>query len=153
MHVYIISSWWLLLSDILYFLLEMFFLRKNWASRYNAVSLLARCAEFTSHEIVSLAFSHDSKYLLAQGGAPDFQLVYFFWEKGKVITSSRTGGCVTEVSFHPKDHDIVCIVGRGIFRMCRLIEGQGELLSDWEIKILEWKLTQHNSQTYHKSYQ
>ena len=94
------------------------------------LSLLARCAEFTSHEIVSLAFSHDSKYLLAQGGPPDFQLVYFFWEKGKVITSSRTGGCVTEVSFHPKDHDIVCIVGRAIFRMCRLIEGQGELLSD-----------------------
>ena len=94
------------------------------------LSLLSRCAEFTSHEIVSLAFSHDSKYLLAQGGPPDFQLVYFFWEKGKVITSSKTGGCVTEVSFHPKDHDIVCIVGRAIFRMCRLIEGQGELLSD-----------------------
>ena len=64
-------------------------------------------------------------YLLAQGGAPDFQLVYFFWEKGKVITSSKTGGWVREVSFHPKDHDVVCIVGKAIFRMCRLIEGQG----------------------------
>ena len=35
-------------------------------------------------QVVSLAFSHDSKYLLAQGGSPDHQLVYFFWEKGKV---------------------------------------------------------------------
>ena len=88
---------------------------------------LLRCAEFKSKEVVSLAFSHDSKYLLAQGGAPDFQLVYFFWEKGKVITTSKTvtssSGWVTEVSFHPKDHDVVCIVGKGIFRLCRLIEG------------------------------
>ena len=30
---------------------------------------------------------------------------------------------VAVISFHPKDHDIVCIVGRGIFRLCRLIEG------------------------------
>ena len=48
---------------------------------------LLRCAEFKSHDVVSLAFSHDSKYILVQGGHPDFQLVYFFWEKGKVITS------------------------------------------------------------------
>ena len=27
---------------------------------------LLRCAEFKSQEVVSLAFSHDSKYLLAQ---------------------------------------------------------------------------------------
>ena len=58
---------------------------------------LLRCAEFRTLEVgwwrmnsmiimqvVSLAFSHDSKYLLAQGGHPDHQLVYFFWEKGKV---------------------------------------------------------------------
>lgn len=30
---------------------------------------------------------------------------------------------VTEVSFHPKDHNIICIVGSGIFKMCRLTEG------------------------------
>ena len=89
---------------------------------------ILRCAEFKSHDVVSLAFSHDSKYLLAQGGAPDYQLVYFFWEKGKVVTTARTvnqslGGSVNSVSFHPKDRDIVCIVGKGIFKMCKLIEG------------------------------
>ena len=87
-----------------------------------------RCAEFKSKEVISLAFSHDSKYLLAQGSEPDFQLVYFFWEKGKVITTSKTvtssAGSVTEVSYNPKDHDVVCIIGKGIFRMCRLIEGK-----------------------------
>ena len=69
-----------------------------------------RCAEFKSQEVISLAFSHDSKYLLAQGGPPDYRfilidgddlpvrdpeslyccsLVYFFWEKNKVITTIK----------------------------------------------------------------
>ena len=34
-----------------------------------------RCAEFVSEQVISLAFSHDSKYLLAQGGAPDFRYI------------------------------------------------------------------------------
>ena len=71
---------------------------------------LLRCAEFRSDQVVSLAFSHDSKYLLVQGGPPEYQLVYFFWEKGKVITSisrlvaqSSAGAVnVKDVSFHPK---------------------------------------------------
>ena len=71
---------------------------------------LLRCAEFRSDHVVSLAFSHDSKYLLVQGGPPEYQLVYFFWEKGKVITSisrlvtqSAAGSVnVKDVSFHPK---------------------------------------------------
>ena len=86
-----------------------------------------RCAEFVSQEVISLAFSHDSKYLLAQGGPPDYSLVYFFWEKNKVITTlknlSTTRNPVTQVSFHPKDRSVVCIVGQGIFKMCRLTEG------------------------------
>lgn len=36
---------------------------------------ILRCAEFASEEVISLAFSHDSKYLLAQGGAPDYRCV------------------------------------------------------------------------------
>lgn len=38
-----------------------------------------------SNEIVSLLFSSDSKYLLTQGGAPDFALIYWSWEKSKVM--------------------------------------------------------------------
>ena len=80
-----------------------------------------RCAEFVSEEVISLAFSHDSKYLLAQGGAPDFSLVYFFWEKNKVITTlknlSTIKNPVTQISFHPKDRSVVCVVGQGIFKV------------------------------------
>ena len=33
-----------------------------------------------------------------------------------LVQVSSASNSVTEVSFHPKDHDVVCIVGRGIFR-------------------------------------
>ena len=39
------------------------------------------CAESVSREFVCLAFSPDSKYLMAQGGGPDWLLCLWTWEK------------------------------------------------------------------------
>ena len=41
--------------------------------------------ELQSNEFVSIAFSPDSKYLLAQAGKPDWQLIYWNWEKSKIM--------------------------------------------------------------------
>ena len=46
--------------------------------------------EVQSTEYVSLAFSPDSKYLVAQGGRPDWTLLYWTWEKSKVMASTKT---------------------------------------------------------------
>ena len=46
--------------------------------------------EMQSQEYVSLAFSPDSKYLIAQGGRPDWTLLYWAWEKGKVMASVKS---------------------------------------------------------------
>ena len=49
-------------------------------------------SELQSTEFVSVAFSPDSKYLLAQAGRPDWQLIYWNWEKSKImakITASQ----------------------------------------------------------------
>lgn len=43
-----------------------------------------------SGEYVSLAFSPDSKYLVAQGGKPDWTLLYWTWEKSKVMATAKT---------------------------------------------------------------
>lgn len=43
-----------------------------------------------STEYVSLAFSPDSKYLVAQGGKPDWTLLYWTWEKSKVLAMTKT---------------------------------------------------------------
>ena len=47
-------------------------------------------AELQAHEYVSVAFSPDSKYLIAQGGGPDWTLVYWGWEKAKLMASLKT---------------------------------------------------------------
>ena len=47
-------------------------------------------AEVTSREYVSLAFSPDSKYLAAQSGDPDYTLLYWTWEKSKVMASIKS---------------------------------------------------------------
>jgi cilia- and flagella-associated protein 57 len=41
-------------------------------------------------EYVSLDFSPDGKVLVAQGGAPDWNLIVWVWEKSKVVASTRT---------------------------------------------------------------
>ena len=54
--------------------------------------LQAVSADVQSKEFVCLAFSPDSKGLLTQGGAPDWTLVYWLWEKAKVGAVSKAGG-------------------------------------------------------------
>jgi WD40 repeat protein len=53
--------------------------------RKNLTSPDVNCTEF-----VSIAFSPDSKYLIAQGGGPDWTLLYWTWEKSKVMASIKT---------------------------------------------------------------
>ena len=49
-------------------------------------------ADVMSKEFVCLAFSPDSKGLLTHGGAPDWTLVYWVWEKAKVGAVSKSSG-------------------------------------------------------------
>ncbi len=55
-------------------------------------------------EITSIAFSSDSKVLAAQGGAPEWNLVVWSWEKSKLLasikTSNATGSPVNQVCPH-----------------------------------------------------
>jgi hypothetical protein len=41
-------------------------------------------------EYVSMSFSADGKMLLAQGGAPEWNLVLWVWEKSKVAATVKT---------------------------------------------------------------
>jgi len=83
-----------------------------------------------SHEIVSLLFSSDSKYLLTQGGAPDYTLIYWSWEKGKIManieikppTGPQINSTVNQVSFNPQDNTQICAIGHGLFKMFRYAE-------------------------------
>ncbi|ESO94501.1 hypothetical protein LOTGIDRAFT_118162 [Lottia gigantea] len=84
--------------------------------------------DIQSGEYVSLAFSPDSKYLVAQGGKPDWTLLYWTWEKSKVMASAKTSNAqntaeVYQISFNPQDNTQLCVVGNGIFKHFRYSEG------------------------------
>ena len=79
-----------------------------------------------SREFVSLAFSPDSKNLLTHGGAPDWSLVYWLWEKAKVgavaKTSNPQNSAIYQCSFNPIDNTVICVTGDGICRFLRITD-------------------------------
>eukprot|EP00964_Phaeocystis_antarctica_P140150 scaffold104937_cov75-Phaeocystis_antarctica.AAC.10 len=87
--------------------------------------LQAVASDVMSREFVCLAFSPDSKGLLTHGGAPDWTLVYWLWEKAKVgavSKSSNAQNAVYQVSFNPVDNMVVCVTGDGICRFLRITD-------------------------------
>lgn len=43
-----------------------------------------------AQEFVCMAFSHDSKFLIGQTGAPEWMLIFWLWEKHKVLATIKT---------------------------------------------------------------
>ncbi|XP_068949908.1 cilia- and flagella-associated protein 57-like [Petaurus breviceps papuanus] len=82
--------------------------------------------DFTVNKFISLAFSPDSKYLVAQTGPPESNLIYLMWEKQKVMAIVRTdiqNNPIYQVSFNPQDNTQICVIGNGIFKLFRYAEG------------------------------
>uniref|UniRef100_A0A2K6FMU8 Cilia and flagella associated protein 57 n=1 Tax=Propithecus coquereli TaxID=379532 RepID=A0A2K6FMU8_PROCO len=82
--------------------------------------------DFLVHKFISMAFSPDSKYLLTQTSPPESNLVYWLWEKQKVMAIVRTdtqNNPVYQVSFNPQDNTQVCVTGHGMFKLLRFAEG------------------------------
>ncbi|XP_078485320.1 cilia- and flagella-associated protein 57 [Ciona intestinalis] len=83
--------------------------------------------DLQTNEFVSLAFSPDSKYLIAQGSRPEWMLVYWAWEKSKIMatmkTTNQSGQPVYQVSFNPQDNTQICVIGNHIFKLFRYAEG------------------------------
>ncbi|XP_054547102.1 cilia- and flagella-associated protein 57 isoform X3 [Talpa occidentalis] len=82
--------------------------------------------DFPVQKFISMAFSPDSKYLLTQTSPPESNLIYWLWEKQKVMAIIRTdvqNNAIYQVSFNPQDNTQVCITGNGIFKLLRFTEG------------------------------
>ncbi|XP_069954050.1 cilia- and flagella-associated protein 57 isoform X2 [Cherax quadricarinatus] len=91
------------------------------------------CGEMTSEKYVAAAFSPDERMVAAQGGAPEWTLVLFLWEKGKVFSVLRLSdmpglGPVASLSYHPEDNGVISVVGERVFKLFRLND---KLLKTW----------------------
>ena len=63
--------------------------------------------------------------LIALGGAPDYKLVYWNWDKMRavaVVSASPTGSAVYQCSFNPEDDAQICVSGNGVFRLFKVTE-------------------------------
>uniref|UniRef100_A0A8C2YJP5 Cilia and flagella associated protein 57 n=1 Tax=Chinchilla lanigera TaxID=34839 RepID=A0A8C2YJP5_CHILA len=63
--------------------------------------------DFSVQRFTSMAFSPDSKYLLTQTSPPESNLVYWLWEKQKVMAIIRAdtqNNPIYQVSFNPQDN-------------------------------------------------
>lgn len=62
-------------------------------------------SELQSIEFVSLAFSPDSKYLVSQGGRPDWVLLYWTWEKAKVMAFTKSTNQLNSAVYQVKSRN------------------------------------------------
>ncbi|KAK9404362.1 cilia- and flagella-associated protein 57 [Crotalus adamanteus] len=82
--------------------------------------------DFAVQEFISLAFSPDSKYLVAQAGPPESHLAYWMWEKQRTMAIIRVdiqNNPLYQVSFNPQDNTQACVIGNGIFKLYKYTEG------------------------------
>ncbi|KAL5113105.1 Cilia and flagella-associated protein 57 [Taenia crassiceps] len=79
---------------------------------------LLRGTGLITEEFVSISFSPDSLYLVAQGGGPDWTLIYWQWEKTKRLATVRTsqGNPIHQVSVSLHDSTQLCVIGKDTFR-------------------------------------
>eukprot|EP00217_Crustomastix_stigmatica_P010708 CAMPEP_0183813298 /NCGR_PEP_ID=MMETSP0803_2-20130417/52843_1 /TAXON_ID=195967 /ORGANISM="Crustomastix stigmata, Strain CCMP3273" /LENGTH=1181 /DNA_ID=CAMNT_0026058151 /DNA_START=28 /DNA_END=3573 /DNA_ORIENTATION=- len=98
-----------------------------------------------SKEYVSLSFSPDGKLLAAQGGAPEWRLVLWQWEKSKVAypivtTTNNASAPLYQVLFNPQDPSTVSVAGNGVFRVYKA--------ADTNLKPLPAPLQKREPQNY-----
>ncbi|XP_016516833.1 cilia- and flagella-associated protein 57-like [Poecilia formosa] len=82
--------------------------------------------DFLVQEFLCMAFSPDSKYLIGQSGAPEWLLIFWSWEKNKVLATVKTTNSnnpISQISFSPHNNMQVCVSGKGVFKLFRYSEG------------------------------
>lgn len=78
-------------------------------------------SDCASKQFVYVAFSSDQRFLLTQGGAPDYTLVNWLWEKARPLQMAKlaTGVNVriTVAMFQPSDPSTVVVAGTNLVKV------------------------------------
>jgi WD40 repeat protein len=93
---------------------------------------MLQSTECLSKEFVSISFSSDSRVLIAQGGAPDWTLVIWSWEKSKQLGFLKMAANPSNTCVHAAcsiiDPNSVSVVGNGILKQIKILESGLKLL-------------------------
>jgi WD40 repeat protein len=89
-----------------------------------------------SDRFVCLQFSGDGRHLATQGGAPQWNLLYWNWERSKPLAQTQVtreqtithvrdnnANLVTHVTINPRDPLHIVVSGNGLFRFYRYVDG------------------------------
>uniref|UniRef100_A0ABL0EFU1 Cilia- and flagella-associated protein 57 n=1 Tax=Rhodnius prolixus TaxID=13249 RepID=A0ABL0EFU1_RHOPR len=81
----------------------------------------------TSEEFVALTFTHDSKHIVGVVGHPDWLILYYSWQRGRIESHakaiySNNKGTVNQICANPEDKAVVVIVGEGLYRQMSVTE-------------------------------
>lgn len=60
--------------------------------------------DFLVQEFLCMAFSPDSKYLIGQSGAPEWLLIFWNWEKNKILATEKTTNSNNPISQVSQSH-------------------------------------------------
>uniref|UniRef100_A0A7S4DG22 Cilia- and flagella-associated protein 57 n=1 Tax=Lotharella globosa TaxID=91324 RepID=A0A7S4DG22_9EUKA len=99
-----------------------------WITIYDVETHKAKRLPFSpdqkSREIVCMDLSPDGHTLLTLGGAPDYQLTNWQWQKGRALQkqkiSNPTSAKIYQCSYCPTDPACVCLTGDGILHFMRI---------------------------------
>ncbi|KAM6927807.1 LOW QUALITY PROTEIN: cilia- and flagella-associated protein 57-like [Xenentodon cancila] len=83
-------------------------------------------------EFLCMAFSSDSKYLIVKTGEPEWTLIFWLWEKNKVMATVKTTTSqnpAAQVSFNPHNNMQFCVSGTGVFKTKRSSSAKVESLN------------------------
>ena len=106
---------------------------------YDLASLKRRkvlsSADVGGREYVSLSFSPDGRCVLAQGGAPEWNVALWQWEKNKCAavfparaSASQTPAAVDQIAWNPSDPATASLSGEGSFRAFKMTESSAKAL-------------------------
>lgn len=82
--------------------------------------------KWTTKEIVNMAFSADNQLLLTLGGAPDWSLLCWNWNKAKVLSKVQISEHypVYQTSFSPVDASVACVSGKDRLSFYRVLDNE-----------------------------
>jgi hypothetical protein len=78
-------------------------------------------------EFSHVCFSTDTRYIIAISSEPEWTITYWNWEKNRLICHQKLNfspnTVITSVNFHPTDVNQVSMVGHGLFKLFKYIDG------------------------------